>query len=111
MTPFVKTEVRIPPTIDIGAREFTLCWNKERLDGGSWKGELISSEEKIRLLPGRSNAATFETLIHEIIHEANYLIGEDPPEGQVSAKAVFITQALLSMGIAPNFLDLEQEGK
>ena len=96
----------VPPEIWIGARKFRIRWNEVYLSAKGCKGELVDKEDLIRLVPGRSALSTFETLMHEIRHEINYLTSDDADaglDGKVSAETNFLCQALISVGIEPDF--------
>ncbi len=104
----------IPNQVSIGARVFRIRWNGALLDPKSTKAELVDKEDLIRLAPGRTALSTFESLMHEIEHEINYLTSDDGEfgsEGRISAQTNFLCQALLSIGIEPDFSKIGEEEK
>lgn len=99
----------IPAEFQMGARVFRIRFNGKLLAELGIKAQLVDKEELIRLAH-RSPMSMFESLTHEIHHEAAYLCGDDDaPEGRIMAEANFMAQALISLGIEPDFSHIPEE--
>jgi len=96
----------IPPQFQMGARTFRVRINDKLLKELNFKGQLVDREELVRLSQ-RSPLSMFESLVHEMLHEAHYLCGLDDAtdafEAKVIALSSFIAQGLVSLGIEPDF--------
>ena len=64
----------------------------------------------IRLDPTWADTFKFEHLVHEIRHQVDYLLS-DPgaSEAHVKAESALLAQAILSMGIEPDFSLIKKE--
>lgn len=99
----------IPPEFQMGARTFRIRFNDKLLKELGIKAQLVDKEDLVRLAH-RSPVSMFESLIHEMHHEAAYLCGEDDaPEGRIVAEANFMAQGLISFGIEPDFSQIPEE--
>jgi hypothetical protein len=99
----------IPPQFHMGARTFRIKRNEKLLKELGYKAQLDDKNDLVRLSE-RSSLSMFESLLHEMLHEAHYLCGsEDAPEGKILALAGFMAQALVSMGIEPDFSLIGEE--
>lgn len=105
-----KVVLGIPPQGKIGCRTFDIVSSDRILD---WQGHRATESckvEIIRLHSGQSPEATFETLIHEAMHIANYLYGpDDLSEKDINLYSESLTQFLLSLGLEPDFSKIPEE--
>lgn len=104
----------IPPECEIGANKVKIRHNEEAMRIADLRGQMSQAESIIRLsftYDGcvRANPQVFESLLHEIIHWVDHLYIRELKEEQVGALACGIAQALLSMGIEPDFSQVPGE--
>ena len=106
----------IPPECHIGGHTVRIRISEKYLDIADLAGESTMTEGIIRLSlhldnKPRSRVCIFETLIHEIIHlvDREYVRDGALEERQVGCLANGIVQALLSMGIEPDFSKIPDE--
>lgn len=99
----------VPPSFQMGARTFRVRVNEALLKALNYRAQLEDRNDLVRLSI-RSNLSMFESLIHEMLHEAHYLCGEDDAsEGKILSLAGFMAQGLISMGIEPDFSLIGEE--
>ena len=104
----------IPPTIQVGAHIIKLVRNEQLLEELDLRGQLDGKVPQIRLaIKGRSPSLTFETLVHEIWHFGNYTFGldakETDSEHNTRGASAIMAQALLSLGVEPDFSQIPEE--
>lgn len=99
----------IPSEFEMGARTFRLRLNDRLLRELDFKAQLDDKQDLVRQAE-RSPMSMFESLIHEMLHEAHYLCGDgDAPEGKILALSNFMAQGLASLGIEPDFSKIKEE--
>lgn len=98
----------ILPNFQMGARTFKIRTNEKLLKELDLKAQLVDKEELVRLSL-RSPLAMFESLMHEMLHEASYLSGENVSEDKTQPEASFLAQGLISLGIEPDFSQIPEE--
>ena len=101
----------IPPQCKIGARTYKIVWWNEKMQYSSRATAQGSSrDEVIRLDNEWSVVANFVHLIHELRHQTSYLISADADdENTVRSESELFAQALLSLGIEPDFSLIKEE--
>lgn len=101
---------KIPPSCQIGAITYRIVASDQVLDALDVRGQITSDDETIRLAFGKRSAPQiFATLVHEFVHSAAHETGHELEEGAVAGIASGVAQALLSMGLAPDFGDIPAE--
>lgn len=99
----------IPTELQMGVRIFKIRFNDKLLKELGLKAQVADKEDLIRLAH-RSSLSMFESLTHEMLHEAAYLCGEDDaPERRIIAEANFMAQGLVNLGIEPDFSQIPEE--
>ena len=103
----------IPPKCQIGAHIIKIVWSRKLLEvqeargGSEYLGEII-----IRLMPNRPITATFQTLIHEIFHQIDFVYHlKDLGDDSIQVLSAGLAQALLSLDIEPDFSQIPEEEK
>lgn len=100
----------IQPEVEIGAHTYQIrWWNKKMKHAADATAQSTPKYQVIRLDPDWSDTMRFEHLIHEIKHQIEYLLGEDSTERYITAGCSFLTQAMLSLGIEPDFSLITEE--
>ena len=99
----------IPRECQVGSMSYEIVTNDWLLDKQDIKAQFSSMDQKIYLHTGLSPEATFDCLIHEIIHIANFATGKQLAESDVVGIGSLLTQALFSMGIEPDFDKMPEE--
>ncbi len=79
----------IPPQFQMGCRAIKIRVNDELLKELDLKGKLVDNEDLVRL-SRRSPLSMFETLIHEMLHEADYFSGDVITEAKIMALGGFM---------------------
>lgn len=102
-------KLKIPPNGKIGCRTMRIVFSDKRLDWEEKRATESTKDEIIRLHTGQSPAATFETLLHEAKHIANYLYNVEEKEQSVDIASEALCQFLMSLGIEPDFSDIPEE--
>lgn len=97
----------IPPQFQIGCRIFSIRINEKLLQELGYKAQLDDRADLIRLSK-RSPQSMFESLIHEMLHEATYSCHQDSDDDNIQPLATFLAQALLSLGIEPDFSEVPE---
>ena len=104
----------ISSEVQIGGNRIRIRRNDKALEITDLRAQYSSSENIIRLsltYAGRPRPISqiFESLLHEINHAIDGLYLRDLEEGQIGALATGQTQALLSLGIEPDFSEIPEE--
>lgn len=100
----------IPPQCKIGARTYKIVWWNEKMQySARATAQGSSRDEVIRLDKEWSVVANFVHLIHELKHQASYLVSADDGEDKVRSESELFAQALLSLGIEPDFSLIKEE--
>ena len=99
----------IPSEIQIGAIKYRIVFSDKLLKKMSDRASMNIKEEIIRLQNGCSAAQLFANLMHEIDHLAEDTAGISQEEQDSIARANLVAQALLSMGIEPDFSQIPEE--
>ena len=87
-------------------------WNKELLEHANNDAEFSYRKMVIRLNPARPHSVIFEGLIHELRHAGDSIFGFEAkadPERVVTGESAALTQALISLGIEPDFSEIREE--
>lgn len=94
----------VPPEFEMGACKYKIFRSQKVLEKLESAGHLSVSDEHI-LLPDKdlSPERMLVCLFHELDHLANNTIGVDQDEREVDGRANMMAQAILSMGIEPDF--------
>lgn len=101
----------IPGIAKVGAHDFKVVWSAKILDLLEAKGgSEYRNNHFLRLMPGRPVSQQFQTLMHEGIHQVDHVfdVGE-LSENQVNTLAAGMTQFLMSLGIEPDFSEIQDE--
>jgi len=95
----------IPGTAKVGAHDFKIVWSAKILDLLEAKGgSEYRSSHFIRLMTGRPVSQSFQTLMHEGIHQVDHVFDAgELSENQVCTLAAGLCQFLMSLGIEPDF--------
>ena len=106
----------IPSEVQIGGNKIRIRINERALDVAALAAQYSAYENIIRLsliYEGRPRykPRISESLIHEIIHAIDGLYLRELEEKQVGALASGLTQALMSLGIEPDFSKIPEEEK
>lgn len=109
-----KTLLIIPPECQIGGNLMRVRHNEQAMRIAELRGQMSIPEGIIRLSfiydnKPRTTPQLLESFIHEIIHAIDLLYIRELEERQVGALASGITQALLSIGIEPDFSQIPEE--
>lgn len=101
----------IPATVQIGAHENSIVWSPKVLDLMDCKGNSeYRNGHVLRLMPGRPVSQSFQTLIHEAIHQVDHVFGVgDLSEDMVCTLSGGLCQFLMSLGIEPDFSQVQRE--
>ena len=102
-------KLTIPPKFKIGAHTFRIVWDEKHLLDLSLRGEIDYRKQIIRLMPDHPNSATFEALIHEILHGVNATSDIKSSEHYTNLTSQSLTQVLMSLGIEPDFSQIKEE--
>lgn len=105
-------KLKIPHEFQLGAHTFKIVWSPKLLNAAGAKGQAEYLEKHIiRLRPGRPSSHTFNSLLHETIHLIDFIYGPDDDilEGTTRFLAGGLCQALMSLGIEPDFSDIPEE--
>ena len=100
----------IPPECQIGALKYSIRFNDWLLNKLDYKAHCSHKDQVIYLHTGLSPEGTFEDLIHELYHISSWTSAHDLEENSIKGNANCLTQALISLGIEPDF-SLIPEGK
>lgn len=107
----VSMKLVIPSECQIGAHTFKIVWSPKILDiqeakgGSEYRQDLV-----IRLMPNRPITQTLQTLIHEAIHLADFVFDvSNVREEETRILAGALTQFLFSLGIEPDFSQIQEE--
>ena len=103
------TKLLISSECQIGCRTIRIRFSDRVLDWQEHRATENTTEEIIRLHTGQSAAATFETLIHEAKHIADYLYHIEEEERNVDITSESLCQFLMSLGIEPDFSQIPEE--
>ena len=99
----------IPSEIQVGAVKYRIVFSNKILEKMQDRASLNIKEEVIRLRSGCSAAQLFANLMHEIDHLAEDTAGISLEEQDSVSRANLVAQALLSMGIEPDFSQIPEE--
>ncbi len=101
----------IPDKVQIGAHESKIRWSPKILDIMECKGGSEYRDDHIlRLMPHRPVSQQFQTLIHEGIHQIDHVFEVDGlTEAQVCILAGGLCQFFMSLGIEPDFSQVQEE--
>ena len=98
----------IPSKVQIGCRTFDIRMNDSLMEELDLKAQLVDSDDLIRMRQ-RSPTSMFESLIHELMHEVFYMCDLQDGEDSIRPLGVLMTQALMSLGIEPDFSKIPDE--
>ncbi|MBA7499228.1 hypothetical protein ES704_01968 [subsurface metagenome] len=104
----------IPNEVQIGGNKIRIRISEKALDVANLSAQYSAYENIIRLSliyegKPRSIPRILESLIHEINHAIDGLYIRELEERQVGALASGLAQALLSIGIEPDFSQIPEE--
>lgn len=104
----------IPSEIQIGARTIRIRISEKLLEASESSASYTESLSIIRLslIRGgktRSTAEVFESLLHEVAHIIDGLYMRELEERQIGVLGSGLAQALLSLGIEPDFSEIPEE--
>lgn len=108
----------IPSEYQIGAHTYKIRFNDKLLILADLKAQCSHPDQIVRLSAygtqggkmRRSNTVLFEMLLHEILHPIDHLYcGSELTEQQIEAISAGLTQSLLSLGIEPDFSEIQEE--
>ena len=101
----------IPGIAKVGAHDFKVRWSPKILDLLEAKGgSEYRNDHFVRLMPGRPVSQSFQTLMHEGIHQIDHVFDAgELSENQVCTLAAGIAQFLMSLGIEPDFSQILNE--
>ena len=99
----------IPPECQIGARTYRIVYNDWLLDKLGLRANCSSKDQKIYLHTGLTAIANFEDLAHELTHIASWTSAHEIDEATIKGVSNILTQALLSLGIEPDFSQIPKE--
>lgn len=98
---FAGNEMKLMIEIDkvksfsIGHRLYKVRWQKEAIDK-RFVGQVIHSKNLVKMQSGRPREETVETIVHEILHCASTVLGDNLSEKQVIRLGSMVAQALLT---------------
>ena len=101
----------IQPECQVGPVKLRITHNNQILHKMDLSGHYSSRDETIYLASGISAEQIFNILVHELLHICSDESGADLEENQITGTSYLLTQALLSLGIEPDFSQLPKEGK
>ena len=99
----------IPPEINVGPLTFQIVFNEKLLKKMHDRASANVTEQKIRLPRETSDEQCFVLLIHELDHAAEDNCGIDFNEQNTCSRSSLIAQALMSMGLEPDFSQIPEE--
>lgn len=100
----------IPSRIQIGGNHYQIVWwNKKMQHSAESTAQATAKYQVIGLDPEWSNTMRFEHLIHEIRHLVDFLLSNDTSESYIRAESSYLSQAILSLGIEPDFSRIKEE--
>jgi len=82
-------------SFSIGHRLYKVRWQKEAIDK-RFVGQVIHSKNLVKMQSGRPREETVETIVHEILHCASTVLGDNLSEKQVIRLGSMVAQALLT---------------
>jgi len=105
---------QILPEIQIGGRKVRIRISERVLQIADLSAQASTYDNIIRLTlhyegHPRNNVVVFESLIHEILHIIDRLYMRELEERQVGALSSGLAQALISLGIEPDFSQIPEE--
>lgn len=105
----------IPSQCQIGAHTYKIVVNEKALEVAGLRAQVTFAEETIRISfkekgYKRSNTMVFEALLHEILHVIDALYcGSELTEQQIESIGAGMSQPLLSLGVEPDFSQIQEE--
>lgn len=108
-------KVIISSECQIGAHTYKIRVSEKALAVANLRGQVSYPEEVIRISLKhydyeRSNTMIFEALLHEILHVVDALYcGGELTEQQTESICAGMSQPLLSLGIEPDFSQIQEE--
>ena len=100
----------IPQVVQIGGQEYKIAWWNQKMQRSAESTAQSSGKyQVIRLDREWSDTMKFEHLIHEIRHQVDYLLTNDTEERTIRAEGSYLCQAILSLGIEPDFSQIQEE--
>lgn len=102
-------KIVIPAVIKIGPLDISVVFSDTLMEKMNDRSSCNIKEQIIRLRSGCSNDQLFANLIHEVDHIVEDVAGIDTKENSTIGRANLMAQALLSMGIEPDFSQIPKE--
>ena len=102
-------KLQIQLTVQTAGLTYNIVFNKYLLEKMDDRASCNLKEQIIRLRRDMSNEYLFANLIHEIDHIAEDTAGIEINENETTARANLIAQAIMSMGIEPDFSLIPEE--
>lgn len=99
----------IPPEIKMGPITLRIVKSDKLLEKLNYRSSTNVKEEIIRLSSDRSVEQIFAGLLHEVLHNCEDFSGIGFEEREIISISNFLAQALLSMGIEPDFSQVPEE--
>jgi len=93
----------IPAVIEIGPLDISIVFSDTLMEKMNDRASCNIKEQIIRLRSGTSTDQLFANLMHEVEHVVEDVAGIDTQEDNTIGRANLLAQALLSMGIEPDF--------
>ena len=107
-------KLQILSEVQIGGRKIRIRISEKALHIADIAAQASTHDDIIRLAlhyegRPRNNVEVFENLIHEILHIIDHLYIRELEERQVGALSSGLAQALMSLGIEPDFSQILEE--
>lgn len=101
----------IPKQISVGPLKYSIVFSDYILGKMDVRASVNLREQVIRLPEKEvTSKARFMFLLHELDHIVNDLGGlRDVEEKEIEARVTLLAQALLSMGLEPDFSQIQKE--
>ena len=106
------TKLTIPPEFKLGCRTYKIRISEKILHETHCRAQVVDGEELIRLSQSQP-FAMLESLMHELLHSIFFICGidedNDLDDKKITPMACLLAQALLTLGIEPDFSKIPDE--
>lgn len=96
---------RLPKTVRMGPFIYSIIWSREINNNRAW-GEHDPNRRQIRFSRECTPRQVSITLIHELLHVAEGVIGEDLDERIIAGLSHSLAQALMDLGLLPEEMEV-----
>ena len=101
---------KIPDYVTVGAVSFKILFNTDMVKKLDDRAFVSFKDQEIWLRDDMTDSQLLTNLLHEIKHVVDDTAGIEIRESEVVATGNLMAQALISMGIRPDFSGIKQRG-